>query len=200
MYVPRHFGMRDVEGFLAAHPAAQLVTTSSDGYPAATFLPYVRDGERLLMHMARANEHWTHIAPGSPGLAVVLGPQAYVSPSAYASKARHGRVVPTWNYSAVHLLGRVTVHDDPAWVGDLVARLTDLHESSRPQPWAVTDAPERYVAGQLKAVVGVELVVERVEAKDKLSQNRDEEDRAGVLAALSVEAPDVAAAMRAAGA
>jgi len=119
-----------------------------------------------------------------------------VSPSSYPSKARHGRVVPTWNYSAVHLTGRVTVHDDVTWLRDLVTRLTDRHEHGRPDPWAVTDAPAKYVDGQLRAIVGIELVVERVEAKAKLSQNRDAEDRAGVLSFLELEAPQVAADMR----
>ena len=196
VYLPHHFQMPDVDGFLDAHPTALLVTAGPDGTPLATLLPYVRDGDRLLMHVARANDHWRSVGPGAAALAVVLGAQAYVSPSAYASKAEHGRVVPTWNYSAVHLTGRAVVHDDPDWVRDVVTRLTVRHEGSRDEPWAVTDAPERYVAGQLKAIVGIELVVERVEAKAKLSQNRDAADRAGVLGIMDVEAPDVAAAMR----
>ena len=196
MYVPHHFEMPDVAGFLAAHPAALLVTSGADGYPQATLMPYLLDGDRVLMHMARANDHWRHVSSDSPALAVVQGPQAYVSPSWYASKARHGRVVPTWNYSAVHLSGRVTVRDDVEWLRQLVTRLTDLHEQDRPEPWAVTDAPARYVDGQLRAIVGIELVVEKVEAKAKLSQNRDAEDRAGVLSGLQASAPEVAAAMR----
>lgn len=196
MYLPHHFEMSDVAGFLAAHPAALLVTSTDGGYPSATLMPYVLDGDRCLMHMARANEHWQQIAPGTPALAVIQGAQAYVSPSSYPSKARHGRVVPTWNYSVVHLTGRVTVHDDVVWLRDLVTRLTDLHEQGRDDPWAVTDAPPKYVDGQLRAIVGIELQVERVEAKAKLSQNRDAEDRAGVLAQLEREAPEAAAAMR----
>jgi len=196
VYLPHHFEMSDVPGFLAAHPAALLVTSAAGGYPSATLMPYLLDADRCLMHMARANEHWQLIEPGSPALAVVQGAQSYVSPSSYPSKARHGRVVPTWNYSAVHLTGRVTVHDDVTWLRDLVTRLTDRHEHGRPDPWAVTDAPAKYVDGQLRAIVGIELVVERVEAKAKLSQNRDAEDRAGVLSFLELEAPQVAADMR----
>ena len=118
---------------------------------------------------------------------MVAGPQAYVSPAWYASKAEHGRVVPTWNYTAVHFSGRVEVHDDPEWVRDAVTRLTDLNEHRRELPWSVTDAPERYVEKQLRAIVGIELSIERVEGKAKLSQNRSEQDQAGVVDGLRSE-------------
>lgn len=185
-----HFNqMEDAEvpAFLDAIATAELVTSGPDGYPVATLLPFVRDGDRLLMHMARGNPHWQAIEPGTPALAVVAGPQAYVSPSWYATKQEHGRVVPTWNYSAVHLTGRVTTRDDEAWLRDLVGRLTELHEQHRVTPWAVTDAPADFVRKQLRAIVGIELVVERVEAKAKLSQNRSAEDRAGVVTGLEGE-------------
>jgi transcriptional regulator len=119
-----------------------------------------------------------------------------VSPNWYASKAEHGRVVPTWNYTTVHLTGRLYVHDDVDWLRTLVTRLTERHESHRQQPWAVTDAPERFVDGQLRAIVGVELAIERVEAKHKLSQNRPEADRAGVVEGLAAEPGPGAAAVR----
>ena len=189
MYLP-HFNQMaepEVPAFLDAVGAAELITTGPDGYPLATLLPLVLDGERLVLHMARANPHWRAISPDSPALAVVSGAQAYISPAWYAAKAEHGRVVPTWNYSAVHLTGRATVHDDPEWVRDAVTRLTDQHERTRPDPWAVTDAPAVYVEKQLRAIVGIELVIERVEAKAKLSQNRSAEDRAGVLEGLDQE-------------
>ncbi len=189
MYLP-HFNQMDgseVPAFLDAVGSAELVTTGSDGYPLATLLPLVRDGDRLVLHMARANAHWRAIEPGTPALAVVTGPQAYVSPAWYAAKAEHGRVVPTWNYSAVHLTGRATVHDDPEWVRDAVTRLTEHHEQARPDPWSVTDAPAAYLEKQLRAIVGIELLVERVEAKAKLSQNRSPEDQAGVLDGLDRE-------------
>lgn len=202
VYVP-HFNRMDeadVPAFLDAVATAELVTTGPDGYPIATLMPFVRDGDRLLMHMARANPHWQSIAPGTPALAVVAGPQAYVSPSWYPTKQEHGRVVPTWNYSAVHLTGRVTAHQDEAWLRDLVERLTDRHEHHRPERWSVDDAPAEYVRKQLRAIVGVELQVERVEAKAKLSQNRSDADRAGVVGGLEAErsagATEVAAAMR----
>lgn len=201
MYVPRFNQMPDddVAAFVDAVGAAELITTGPDGYPRASRLPLVRDGDRWIFHLARANEHWRTIAPGSPALAVVTGPEAYVSPSWYATKREHGRVVPTWNYSAVHVTGTVTVHDDPDWVRHAVSRLTDLHETRRDQPWAVGDAPEVYVTKQLRAIVGVELVVERIEAKAKLSQNRSDEDRAGAADGLRAEGgrreADVADAM-----
>lgn len=202
MYVP-HFNRMDdpeVPAFLDAVATAELVTPGGDGYPVATLMPFVRDGDRLLMHMARANPHWQAIAPGTPALAVVAGAQAYVSPSWYATKQEHGRVVPTWNYSAVHLTGRATTHHDEAWLRDLVERLTDRHEQHRDDPWRVDDAPADYVRKQLRAIVGVELQVERVEAKAKLSQNRSDADRAGVVRGLEAggTAPEaaVAAAMR----
>lgn len=186
-YVPRFNVMPDdeVRDFVATVGTAQLVTVAADGTPDATFLPVLWRGDRLVGHLARANPHWRAIGDGSPGLVVVQGPGAYVSPSFYASKREHGRVVPTWNYSAVHLRGSVRVVDDTAWLRELVGQLTDHHEGPRPEPWAVEDAPEAYVAKQLKAIVGVEMVVESVEAKAKLSQNRSDEDRAGVVAGLT---------------
>ncbi|MEO5653192.1 MAG: FMN-binding negative transcriptional regulator [Marmoricola sp.] len=202
MYVPHFNQMPDPEvaEFLDAVGAAELITTGPDGYPLATLLPLVRDEDRLVLHMARANPHWRTISPGTPALAVVAGPQAYVSPSWYASKAEHGRVVPTWNYSAVHLTGRATVHDDPEWVRDAVTRLTEQHEQRRSDPWAVTDAPAVFVDKQLRAIVGIEFVLERVEAKAKLSQNRSSDDRTGVLDGLDREGgsreAEVASAMR----
>lgn len=201
MYVPRFNQMPDdeVAAFVDAVGAAELVTTGPDGYPRATRLPLVRDGDRWIFHLARANDHWRTIEPDSPALAVVTGPEAYVSPGWYATKREHGRVVPTWNYSAVHVTGRLTVHDDPAWLRDAVTRLTDLHEGRRQEPWAVSDAPDVYVSKQLRAIVGLELRVERVEAKAKLSQNRSDEDRAGVVEGLRTEGGnrelDVAGAM-----
>lgn len=186
-YVPRFNQMPDdeVRGFVASVGTAQLVTVAADGSPDATFLPVLWRGDRLVGHVARANPHWKAVVDGSAALAVVTGPDAYVSPSFYASKREHGRVVPTWNYSAVHLRGPVRVVDDAAWLRELVGALTDHHESGRDEPWAVEDAPATYVDKQLRAIVGIEMVVESVEAKAKLSQNRSEEDRAGVVAGLA---------------
>jgi transcriptional regulator len=192
LYVP-HFNAMDaddVRPFVDAVATAQLVTVGADGMPDATFLPVLWEGDRLVGHLARANGHWRRIIDGSPALAIVMGPDTYVSPSWYAAKAEHGRVVPTWNYSVVHLRGRVVVHDDPAWVRALVTRLTDRHEQRRDEPWAVSDAPDDYVEKNLRPIVGVEVVVESVEAKAKLSQNRSDEDRAGVAAGLAADGRD----------
>lgn len=190
VYVPRFNALDDpdeIRALVAATGSAELVTTGPDGYPMATLLPVLWDDDRLVFHVARANPHWRTIGDDCPALAVVTGPQAYVSAAWYPSKAEHGRVVPTWNYSAVHVVGRASVHDDEAWLRDAVTRLTAQHEQRRAQPWAMTDAPERYVDKQLRAIVGIELRIERVEAKAKLSQNRSDADRAGVVSGLRAE-------------
>lgn len=199
MYLPRHFDMGDLDrvaAFVDAVGAADLVTVDELGRPASTLVPVLWDRAgadpeagrhgRLLAHAARANEQWLG-AGGRRVLAIVHGPQAYVSPAWYATKAEHGRVVPTWNYSAVHLSGTVELVEDVALLRDLVVRLTDRHERGRPDPWALDDAPEAYVAGQLRAIVGIVVHVDAVEAKAKLSQNRSEEDRDGVVAGLRAE-------------
>ena len=190
MYVPVFNALDDadeIRALVAAAGSAELVTVGADGYPVSTLLPVVWDGDRLVLHMARANPQWRTIGDDAPALAVVTGPQAYVSPTWYPSKAEHGRMVPTWNYSAVHLTGRARVHTDPAWLRDAVTALTDRHEAGRPDRWQVTDAPEVFVEKQLRAIVGIELLVERVEAKAKLSQNRSAADHAGVVAGLEAQ-------------
>ena len=199
MYVP-HFNAVDeatARTMVEAYAAGELITTGDDGYPLATLLPVLWEGERVVMHMARANQHWKQIAPETPALLVVGGPQAYISPSWYAAKAEHGKVVPTWNYTSVHLTGRASIVDDPEWAREAVTRLTDRHEGERADRWQVTDAPAAYIDTMLKGVVGVELCVERVEGKAKLSQNRSEADREGVIAGLG-ESDPVATAMRSA--
>jgi transcriptional regulator len=180
----------DVRDFVSAVGTAQLVTVGEDGVPDATFLPVLWEGDRLVGHLARANAHWQRIVDGAPALAIVMGADSYISPSWYAAKAEHGKVVPTWNYSVVHLRGRVAVHDDADWVRGLVTRLTDHHEQPRAEPWAVTDAPADYLEKNLRPIVGVEIVLDSVEAKAKLSQNRSEEDRAGVAAGLRADGRD----------
>jgi transcriptional regulator len=196
MYLPRQFTVTDlaeIAGFVDAAAAADLVTFDGSR-PVATLLPVIWDrppdfgaaGDygRLLGHVALANPQWETAQPGALALAIVHGPQAYISPSWYESKTRHGRVVPTWNYQAVHLTGRLTVHRDPEWLRALVSRLTRRHEEPGPRPWAVTDAPPQYIDGQLKAIVGVEVTITDVEAKNKLSQNRSALDQAGVIEGL----------------
>lgn len=194
VYLPAHFTApetADVAAFVGEVAAADLVTFDGTK-PVASLIPIIWDrdtGEhgRLLGHLALANPQWDSVAPGSAALAIVHGPQAYVSPAWYPSKARHGRVVPTWNYVTVHFTGALTVHRDPEWLRDLVTRLTQRHEAGRAAPWAVTDAPPDYINGQLRGIVGVELAIATVEAKHKLSQNRSAVDQAAVAAALAHE-------------
>lgn len=194
MYVPTFNAMPDaaVPAFLDAHPSALLITVGDDGSPDATRVPILCDwsaaGDLVTVraHLARSNDHWRRMVDAGPALVDVDGSDAYVSPSWYASKREHGRVVPTWNYTAVQIRGSVVVHDDPEWVLQMVTDLTDRHESGRRDPWQVTDAPEKYVRTRLKAIVGVEVTVAEVDGKAKLSQNRSDDDRAGVVEGLGL--------------
>ena len=194
VYLPPHFTApqsADVAAFVAAAASADLVTFDGTK-PVASLIPVIWDqdtGEhgRLLGHLALANPQWQSVAPGSSALAIVHGPQAYVSPSWYPSTARHGRTVPTWNYVTVHFTGPLTVHRDPEWLRDVVTRLTRRHEDHRDAPWSVAGAPPDYINGQLRGIVGVELAIDTVEAKHKLSQNRSAVDQAAVAAALAGE-------------
>ena len=161
MYVPDHFaapGDAAVAELLAQHGAADLITATDDGL-LATLLPFIYDpdrGERgaLLGHVARNNDQWRRPAIGQ-ALVIVRGPDAYVSPTWYASKAEHGRVVPTWNYITAHVYGDLIVHDDVDWLSALVRRLTEKHESGMTPQWSVDDAPEPYIAGQLRGDRGL---------------------------------------------
>ncbi len=201
MYVPAHFAPDDdaVRDLLRRHGAADLVTVTPGG-PVATLLPFVYDEEAgsLRGHLARNNEQWRLPVAGE-GMVIVRGPDAYVSPSWYPAKAEHGRVVPTWNYVTAHVYGQVVFHDDPGWVGRVVRDLTGKHEAGRERPWAVDDAPDGFIAGQLRAVVGVEVTITRIEAKWKLSQNRSPADVDGVVAGLrsAGDEPSAAAVERA---
>ena len=201
MYIPAHFAIDDdaVLQLLARHGAADLVTQTADGL-VATMLPFVYEpavGEHgaLYGHVARNNDQWRRPAHGE-SLAIIRGPDAYISPSWYASKAEHGRVVPTWNYVTAHVYGRLVVHDDPVWVEDIVRRLTAKHETARlaspgqAPAWSVDDAPRKFIEGQLRAIVGLELQITRIEAKAKLSQNRPAADIAGVVGGLSARGDD----------
>ena len=190
MYVPPANTVDDdtvIRAMVAEIAAAQFVTVADDGFPTATLLPILWEQQTVVAHIAKANPQWRALADGSPALLICEGPQAYISPSWYAAKYEHGKVVPTWNYSAVHLSGTVRVHHDPDWLHDAVERLTVEHEHRRAQPWHLTDAPQPYIRGQLAGIVGLEIAITRVEAKAKLSQNRSDADRAGVVAGLRTE-------------
>lgn len=185
MYVPSHFAMtaEEQEALLRSITAADLITPTADGL-MATFLPLLHREGALVGHVARNNPHWS-VAPNGESLVIVRGPDAYVSPGWYPSKREHGRVVPTWNYVTAHVYGRLLVHDDVEWLRSLVTRLTDRFEADLAEPWAVTDAPPEFIDGQLRAIVGLELQITRVEAKAKLSQNRPAADQEAVRAALA---------------
>ncbi len=178
--------------FIEANPLGVLVTSSSEGL-FATHLPLLLDrscGEHggLEGHVARANPQ--HAFPGDERDALVIfsGPDAYISPSFYPSKQRDGKVVPTWNYVAVHAYGRVRYTSDPVFLRNHVGRLTAHHEAGREAPWSVEDAPSEYVAQMLRAIVGVRIEITRLEGKWKMSQNRPAEDIDGVVSGLGAAA------------
>lgn len=191
MYIPPAFKDDDIEGIRATIRAARLaslVTATTDG-PVATPLPLFLDeneGEHgvLYGHVARANPQWT-LPPIGNALAIFSGPDAYVTPSWYATKQETGKVVPTWNYVAVHAYGPVEFFQDPERLLAAVTLLTNRHEGKRDKPWAVSDAPADFVAAQLRGIVGVRIPVVRFEGKRKMSQNRPETDRVRVAAGLA---------------
>jgi transcriptional regulator len=185
MYVPRHFAMadEDVQALLDNHGASELITYTPAVGLTATLMPFVHEGGSLHGHVARNNDQWRH-APAGEAMVILRGPDAYISPAWYAAKREHGRVVPTWNYVTAHVYGELLVHDDATYTRRVVEMLTAKHEAGRDHPWAVADAPEEFVQGQLRAIVGVELRITRIEAKSKLSQNRSEADVDGVIEGL----------------
>ena len=204
MYLPKHFKAdeRETHELLEGIRAADLITATDDGL-FGTFLPLVYDrtpGEfgSLLGHVARKNDHW-RLEPRGESMVIAHGPDAYFSPGWYESKREHGRVVPTWNYLIAHIHGELLIHDDPVWLERLVRRLTERHEAARPQPWSVDDAPRDYTEGQLRAIVGVELRITRVEAKAKLGQNRSTADVDGVIDGLRAGGNEELAAVTASG-
>jgi transcriptional regulator len=194
MYVPAHFAAPDdaLDQLLAAPGAVDLVSSTADGLTATT-LPMLHDpvAGTLTGHLARTNPQWRDTV--GDVLVIVRGPDAYVSPSWYASKAEHGRVVPTWNYTTAHVYGELVVHDDEAWVDENVRLLTERQERGREHAWSVEDAPAPFHAGQLRAIVGVEVRISRVEAKFKMSQNQRDENIDGVVAGLAREGREAVA-------
>jgi transcriptional regulator len=202
MYVPAHFNETRIP---ILHEAIRriavgtLVTLGSDGLEAS-HLPMLIDPEpaplgTLRGHLARANPQWKRATGGAEALVTFLGPNAYVTPSWFATKRETGKVVPTWNYIAVHAAGRPRFFDDRADLLELVARLTGTHEGKRAAPWAVTDAPVDYIDAMLKAIIGFELPIARLEGKWKLSQNKSTADIAGVRDGLAAEPGEDAAAL-----
>jgi transcriptional regulator len=209
MYLPRHFEEAQPEALQAlmqAHPLGLLVTPGPQGVPVADALPFLYEPPgaaapqgRLLAHVARANPLW-QAAQGREVLVVFQGVQGYVSPGWYPGKAEHGKVVPTWNYTMVQARGTLRALDDAEAVRAVVERLTARHEAPLPQPWAVADAPADYLAAMLRAIVAIEIPVQALSGKFKLSQNRSAAERQGVIDGRRDAAPaDPLAAWMAAG-
>jgi transcriptional regulator len=189
MYRPSHHAENDPEVLRAAirEIAFGTLVITADGTPQADHVPFhlTDDGTRLVTHLARANPQAARIAAGVPALVTFVAADAYVSPGWYATKAQTGKVVPIWNYVAVHARGTARTFDDPARLLALVSALTDAHEAGRPVPWRVSDAPDGFVDGLLRAIVGVEIAIDTLEGKWKMSQNRPAADRLGVIAGLA---------------
>ncbi len=195
MYTPPAFREDDLALLLPIMRAPRLAILAChgpDGVPSLSHLPLLTDGRVVVGHLARANPQLAALRAAARAIAVFSGAEGYVSPSAYASKREHGKVVPTWNYEAVHAEGPVEIVDDPDRLRAIVAELTDHHERSRADAWAVGDAPEPFIQAQLKGIAGVVLTVERLTGKRKLSQNRSAQDQEGVRAQA---APELRAAM-----
>jgi transcriptional regulator len=201
VYVPAHFNedridvLREV---IRASGLATLVSMTADGL-IASHAPMMLDAEpapygTLIGHLAKANPHARSADAGVQTLVIFQGPDGYITPSYYAAKKEHGKVVPTWNYASVHAYGTLEVFDDPDRLLGVVTRLTRQHETSRAQPWAVSDAPEAFVQSMLRGIVGIALPIARLEGKVKMSQNRPSADIAGVVEGLRQDGRDGLAA------
>ena len=194
MYQPPHFREDRIEvqhDLIRRHPLGLLFTAGPGGLIAnhIPFLVYSEDQELgvLRAHLARGNPQWRELSAVEECLVVFQGPQSYVTPSWYATKRETGKVVPTWNYVTVQAWGRPRIIEDAAWLRRQLDDLTASQEHRRAPPWAVSDAPEPFVASQIKGIIGVEIAVSRIEGKWKVSQNRPEADRAGVVSGLTGE-------------
>jgi transcriptional regulator len=191
MYIPPPFrvdGNSEIYQVMREARSATLITATGEGL-VGTLLPMLLDedeGEHgtLYAHLARANSQWK-LMPTCEAMAIFSGPEAYVTPSWYVTKRETHKVVPTWNYVAVHAYGAVEFFDDAARLLDIVTRLTDLHEQPRPDRWAVSDAPSEFIKAQLKGIIGLRMPISRLEGKRKMSQNRNGADRTGVIEGLS---------------
>lgn len=194
MYRPAHFQENDpatLAAFLDAHPLAVLVAAGPAGL-VANHIPLLRlqdAGGRIILrgHVARGNDFWKITPDDSSILAIFGGPDRYISPTWYPTTVETGEVVPTWNYLVVHAHGRIRFTQDPEWLRTLVEALTNRHEGARAKPWKVSDAPSEYIDRMLRAIVGFEVAVDRLEGKFKASQNRTERERTGAMAGLAAD-------------
>ncbi|OGS75407.1 MAG: transcriptional regulator [Gallionellales bacterium GWA2_55_18] len=191
MYIPKHFEQPRVETMhelMRARPLATLVTLSSGGLEANPIPLHLSDAPApfgtLRGHVARANPLWRDFAKEIEALAIFHGPDAYITPSWYATKQETGKVAPTWNYAVVHAYGTLRAIDDAGWVREHLETLTDYHEANFPKPWAVSDAPREFIKETIKAIVGIEIVITRLSGKWKASQNQPAQNRAGVIEGL----------------
>lgn len=202
MYVSKHHTLDDREaifGLMEAQPLGAWVCQTASGL-VANHVPFLLDRSRgefgtLVGHVSRANPIWRALDAAAPSVVMFQGPQAYISPGWYPGKAAHGKVVPTWNYTVAHAHGIARPVDDRDWLLDMLNRLTATHEAGRPAPWRVGDAPADYVDRMLRAIVGVELPIERLEGKLKASQDEDLPDRLGTVGALRSDPRDEMRAM-----
>lgn len=202
MYLPRHFEETRTDvlhPLIRAHPLGALVSVGADGLNA-NHIPFQLVAEpkplgTLRGHVARANPLWHEFDPSFEALAIFRGPDAYVSPAWYPRKAQDGKVVPTWNYAAVHAYGRLRIIEEPNWLRAQIEALTDQHEASRAEPWRLADAPAEFSERLLGAIVGIEIEITRLLGKLKLSQNCPDTDRQGVIEGLALETEPAAAAL-----
>lgn len=187
MYLPASFAESDpqvIADFIAAHPLGILVS-HSDGELIVTPVPFQLNGTTLVTHVSRANQHWQALQAEASCTVVFQGTNAYVTPEWYATKQETGMVVPTWNYEIVQLSGQANIHDDPQWILNQVSDITDHMEAVREHSWAVTDAPDDFVAKQLRAIIGIEISITETVGKWKMSQNRNDADAQGVVAGMA---------------
>jgi transcriptional regulator len=192
MYIPRHNEEKRVpvmHALIVSQPLGTLVTLGASGL-FASHIPMIleEDGSQFGMlkgHMSRANTQWRDFVPTVDALAIFSGHQHYISPTWYPGTREHGKEVPTWNYVVVHAYGPLRVIQDDQWLLNNVEKLTNTHEAASPVPWKVSDAPEEFIKSQLKGIIGFELPIQRLEGKWKVSQNRSENDRKGVVEGLS---------------
>jgi len=205
MYTPSYFKVADaadVHAMMRAQPFAILITHGSEGL-TATHLPTVLKVDadcplgRIECHLARPNPQWKTLTPDADALMIFQGPEAYIRPGWYPAKAEHGKVVPTWNYAAVHAYGRLEAVEDKDWLLAHVGELSDQQEAPYAAPWSTTDAPATFLDALVRGIVGLKLTISRLEGKSKMSQNRPAPDRAGVVVGLAQRAQGEDAAIAA---
>jgi transcriptional regulator len=194
MFMPDHFRVEDageMHALMRARPFAALVSMTPSGLYGTHLPTVVKDEGRfgtIECHLARANPHWKDLAKGSEAMMIFQGAEGYITPNWYATKAQTGKAVPTWNYAIVHAYGRPAIMSDKEWLKRHVTELSAQQERSEPQPWAVSDAPENYIDVMLRGIVGFRFEITRLEGKWKMSQNREPQDRLGVIDGLKARA------------